>query len=508
MLGQFLASFIDLLTPMSLALLMGGSIIGLIIGTMPGLNVAMAIAILLPLTFGMEPSVGIAMLVAVYVGGMSGGAVSAVLLNMPGTSSAIATTFDGYPMARKGMAVKALATCTLASFAGGLIGLFLLIAFAPLAANLALKLGPAEYFSLALLALAMVTLLSRGSLVKGLLACLVGMLAGAVGFAPVDGAARFTLGSMNLMAGLGVIPVMIGLFAITQVLREAYDNKPLSSSFTFEAKGLGVTWRETSGNAVNTLRSSLIGVGIGILPGLGGTASNMIAYAAAQQASKQPEEFGKGTVEGLWSTESSNSAGVGGALLPLITLGIPGDGVTAIMIGAFMIHGLQPGPLLFSEQPGVIASIYSALLIAIVFVVVFQLLTLRVFPRVLGIPKYLLVPAIVVLSVFGAFAADNNMFDIWVMFAVGIAGILFVGAGLPVGPLILGFILGPIMETNLRRALMHSNGDPSIFFTQPISLTFLLLIAAFLLIRPFQGLGISCLGRFKSISAKGKKVPE
>ncbi|WP_028237884.1 tripartite tricarboxylate transporter permease [Stutzerimonas azotifigens] len=499
MLDIFLVSLSELITPTGLALLLGASIIGLIIGTLPGLNVAMAVAILLPLTFSMAPALGLSALVAVYVGGMSGGAVSAVLLNMPGTSSAIATTFEGFPMSRKGQAVKALATCTLASFAGGLIGLFLLVAFAPMAARLALKLGPAEYFSLSLMALAMVTILARGSMVKGLLACLLGMLGGTVGFAPIDGTARFTLGSMDLMAGLGVIPVMIGLFAITQALREAYDNKPLTSSFTFEKKGLDVTWREVQQNIGNIIRSSLIGVGIGVLPGMGGTASNMIAYAAAQQSSKHRAEFGKGHVDGLWATESSNSAGVGGALLPLITLGIPGDGVTAIMIGAFMIHGLQPGPLLFTEQPGIVTSIYAALLIAIVFVVAFQLLTLRVFPRVLGIPKHYLVPVIVVLSVFGAFAADNNMFDIWVMFGTGLIGIILISVGLPVGPLILGFILGPIVETNLRRALMHSNGDATVFFTEPISLVFMLAIIAFVL---FGVLKNTCSGWFGRLASR------
>ncbi len=485
MLDLFMVSLLELLTPTTFILLLGAAILGVVIGTLPGLNVAMAVAILLPLTFSLSPGVGLAVLVAVYVGGMAGGMVTAILLRMPGTSSSIATTFEGYPMAQKGQAVKALGTCMIASFIGGLIGLVLLVAFAPYAAAFALKLGPAEYFSLSLMALAMVAIMSQGSMIKGLLACLLGILAGTVGFAPIDGTPRFSFGSIDMMAGLGIIPFMIGLFAISQVLREIYSSKSMPK-IDLQVKGIGVTMREFKDNLVNIIRSSLIGVGIGVLPGMGGTASNMIAYAAAQQSSKTPEQFGKGTVEGLWATETSNSSNIGGALLPLITLGLPGDGVTAIMIGAFMIHGLQPGPLLFTDSPEIITSIYGAFMLAIVMVLIFQLLTIRVFPRVLLIPKHYLMPTIMLLSVLGAYAADSRMFDIWVMLAIGTIALLLGLFKLPVGPLILGFILGPIVETNLRRALMHSEGDASIFFTEPISLVFMIGVLVFLVLGVFM----------------------
>lgn len=469
-----MVSLVELVSPVNLMLLLGASCLGLVVGALPGLNAAMAVAIMLPLTFSLSPGVGLAVMIAVYIGGLSGGMVSAVLLGMPGTPSSIATTFEGYPMAQKGEAVKALGTCALASFAGGMISLLLLILFAPLISSVAIKLGPAEYFSLSVMALTLVIILSKGDMIKGMLAGLLGLLAGTVGFAPLDGTPRFTFGSIDMMAGLGIIPVMIGLFAISQVLREIYANSELPK-INLDIKGVGVSLREVRHNIVNIVRSSLIGVGIGVLPGIGGTASNMIAYGAAQQASKTPEQFGKGTVEGLWATESSNNASIGGALLPLITLGIPGDGVTAILIGAFMIHGLQPGPLLYTSNPGVISSIYAAFLLAVFIVLVFQLLTLRVFPRVLRIPKHYLLPVIVVLSVIGAYASDNRLFDVWLMLGVGVAAVLIGLARLPIGPLVLGFVLGPIVETNLRRALMYSQGDASIFFTQPISATFLAL---------------------------------
>ncbi|WP_417421261.1 tripartite tricarboxylate transporter permease [Halomonas sp.] len=468
----FLVSLTELISPFNLLLIMGACVLGLVVGSLPGLNAAMAVAIMLPLTFSFSPGVGLAVMIAVYIGGLSGGMVSAVLLNMPGTPSSIATTFEGYPMAQRGEAVKALGTCALASCAGGMISLLMLILFAPVISSVAIKLGPAEYFSLSVMALTLVIALSRGSIVKGLLAGLLGLLMGTVGFAPVDGTARFTFGSISMMAGLGIIPVMIGLFAISQVLRDVYENKELPR-IDLNIKGMGVTLREVRENVVNVIRSSLIGVGIGVLPGIGGTASNMIAYGVAQQSSRTPEKFGKGTVEGLWATESANNASVGGALLPLITLGIPGDGVTAILIGAFMIHGLQPGPLLFANNPDIISSVYAAFMLSVFFVVVFQLLTLKIFPRVLRIPQNYMLPVLVVLSVIGAYASDFRLFDVWVMLMVGVAAVAIGLARLPVGPLVLGFVLGPIVETNLRRSLMHSDGAVDIFFTQPISASFL-----------------------------------
>lgn len=474
MLDIFLGSLVELLEPYALLLILGSGIIGLIVGTLPGLNAAMAVAIILPLTYGMSPEVGLAVLVAVYIAGISGGMVTAVLLNMPGTPSSVATTFEGYPMAMRGEAVKALGTCALASFFGGILSLGILIAFAPLISKFAIRLTPADYFSISFMALALVAVLARGAAINGYLSALLGLLIGTVGFAPLDGTARFTFGSVSLMAGFSVVPVMIGLFALSQVLREIYNDSP-PLKINLAVKGVGVSIKDVFSNGWNIIRSSLIGTGIGILPGVGGTASNMIAYGVAQQSSKKPDSFGKGTTEGLWASESANNASIGGALLPLITLGIPGDGVTAILIGAFMIHGLQPGPLLYVENPQIISSIYAAFLLIAVFILIFQFATLRIFPKVLGIPSSYLMPIIVVFSVLGAYATDFNTFDVWVMIFIGLFAILMAKFSLPLAPFVLGFVLGPIVETSFRRALMMSDGDYLVFVYSPVSMVFILL---------------------------------
>lgn len=474
MLDIFLGSLIGLLQPSSLLLILGSGVIGLIVGTLPGLNAAMAVAIILPLTYGMAPEVGLAVLVAVYIAGISGGMVTAVLLNMPGTPSSVATTFEGYPMALRGEAVRALGTCALASFFGGIISLGILIAFAPVISKFAIRLTPSDYFAISFMALALVAVLAKGAAINGYLSALLGLLIGTVGFAPLDGAARFTFGSISLMSGFSIVPVMIGLFALSQVLREIYSDKP-PLKVDLSVKGMGASIKDIFSNGWNIIRSSLIGTGIGILPGVGGTASNMIAYGVAQQTSKKPESFGKGTTEGLWASESANNASIGGALLPLITLGIPGDGVTAILIGAFMIHGLQPGPLLYVENPEIISSIYAAFLLTAVFVLIFQFMTLRVFPRVLGIPAHYLMPIIVVFSVLGAYASDFSTFDVWVMLGIGLLALVLNKVNLPLAPFVLGFVLGPIVEASLRRAIMMSAGDYSVLVSSPVSMLFIFL---------------------------------
>lgn len=472
MLDIFLGSLSELFQPYALLLIIGSSIIGLIVGTLPGLNAAMAVAIILPLTYGMTAEIGLAVLVAVYISGISGGMVTAVLLNMPGTPSSVATTFEGYPMALRGEAVKALGTCALASFFGGVISLFILIGFAPIISKFAIQLTPADYFSISFMALALVAVLAKGDAINGYFSALLGLLIGTVGFSPLDGAARFNFGSISLMSGFSVVPVMIGLFALSQVLREIYNDNP-AIKVDLKVKGVGVSIKDILANGWNIVRSSLIGTGIGILPGVGGTASNMIAYGVAQQSSKTPEKFSKGTTEGLWASESANNASLGGALLPLITLGIPGDGVTAILIGAFMIHGLQPGPLLYVESPQIISSIYAAFLLVAIFVLFFQFATLRVFPKVLGIPSGYLMPIIVVFSVLGSYASDFSTFDVWVMIFIGVFALLMGWLKLPLAPFVLGFVLGPIVETSFRRALMMSDGSYSIFVKSHVSVIFI-----------------------------------
>ncbi|WP_265516736.1 tripartite tricarboxylate transporter permease [Nitratireductor luteus] len=472
MVDLFFASAVHLFEPHILVLMVLGVTVGLIFGALPGLSATMALALLLPVTFAMEPDAGIAMLVATYIGGVSGGLVAATLLRIPGTPSSIATTFDGYPLARKGQAIKALATGMVASAVGGLLGLAVLVGFAPVVARFAIQFGAAEYTALTIAALVLVVVLSESNLLKGLLAALLGLSLSMVGFAPIGSAQRFSFGSIDLLAGIGIIPFMVGLFAIAQIIREITEPGTRVKG-KLDLKGTGIQLSEFVANGVNMVRSAAIGIAIGVLPGIGGSASNLVAYGAARSASRKPEEFGKGSLEGIYAAETANNASVGGALLPLLTLGIPGDGVTAILIGGFTIHGLQPGPLLFRNEPELIATIYAAFLLATLALLVVQLLTIKMFPRVLLIPRHYLVPVLTLLMVVGVYVGEYRIFDVWLMLGFGIVGYLLERYGFPLGPMVLGFVLGTIFETNMRRALMFADGDWSTFVTRPISATLL-----------------------------------
>jgi len=478
----FIGSLAHLFQPYILVLMLTGVVVGLIFGALPGLSATMAIAIMLPVTFAMEPDAGIAMLVATYIGGVSGGLVSATLLRIPGTPSSIATTFDGYPLARKGEAIKALATGMVASAVGGILGLAVLVAFAPVIARFAIQFGAQEYTSLTIAALVLVVVLSEADVVKGLLVALLGLSFATIGFAPIGSAQRFSFGSLDLLAGIGIIPFMVGLFAIAQVIREISEPGTRVKS-KLDLRGTGITVREFFGNAINMVRSSAIGIAIGVLPGIGGSASNLVAYGAARSASRQPESFGKGNVEGIYAAESANNASVGGALLPLLTLGIPGDGVTAILIGGFTIHGLQPGPLLFRNEPDLISMIYAAFLLATIAVLIVQLMTIKLFPRILLIPRHYLIPTLALLMVVGVYVGEYRIFDVWLMLGFGILGYLLERYGFPLAPMVLGFVLGTIFETNFRRALMFENGDWFTFVTRPISAS---LLAGALLLLSFS----------------------
>jgi len=469
--GPFLDSLLHLMEWQTVAILFVVVVMGLIFGALPGLNATMAVAILLPVTFLFDQSTGLALLIAAYISGVSGGLVSATLLRIPGTPSSIATTFDAYPLAQKGEAVKALGTGMLASFLGGLFSLGVLVFFAPTVAGVAISFGPHEYASLAALALAMVGVMSGDNMTRGLLAVMLGMALSFVGFAPIDGTARFVFGQSELSAGIGMLPFMVGLFALPQLVREIVQ-LPAVKKLDVRLSGIGVTLKEVRGNLVNLLRSALIGTGIGVLPGIGGAASNLIAYAVARKSSRQQETFGKGNVAGIWASEGANNASIGGALLPLLALGIPGDGVTAMLIGGFEIHGLQPGPMLFRTTPDVIYAIYAAFLVTAVLVLILQFSTLRLFPRILLIPRHYLVPVLVVLTAVGAYAADFRFFDLWVMLGVGVLGYYLERFRFPLAPVVLGFVMGPLLEENLRRALLLAEGDVTSFLARPYSAVF------------------------------------
>ena len=472
-----LTGILSVLTFQALALILGGTLIGIVIGAIPGLTVTMGVALFLPITFSMSPVNGLSLLVGLYIGGTSGGLISAILLKIPGTPASIATTFDGAPMAARGEAGKALSIGIIYSFLGGMFSLLVLFFTAPMLANVALEFGPYEYFSIALFSLTLVAGLSDGSLVKGLIAAVMGLSFAFVGMAPITAFPRFTFGFTELDAGISLLPALIGLFAVAQILEEAESRRTQAPhrASNYAIKGLGLTLQEFTGQTSNFIRSSLIGTIIGILPGLGAAVCNIMAYGAAKKRSPYPEKFGTGIVDGIVASETSNNASTGGALVPLLTLGIPGDNTTAILLAGFMIHGVTPGPLLFETDGVLVYGIFTALVISNIFMAAAMFGGMRFFVRILTVPTHILLPIIMGLCVIGSYGLNNRVFDVWTMLLFGLLGWIMKKATLPTTPLLLGFILGPVIEVNLRRGLMKSRGDLTPFLTEPISGAFLLI---------------------------------
>lgn len=472
-----LEAFSLIFNPACLLLILIGVVVGIIFGSIPGLSATMAIVLFLPMSFGMEPMNGIALLVGLYLGGISGGLISAILLKIPGTPSSISTVFDGGPMAEKGEAGKALGVGILYSFLGGLISIFALMFISPYLAAVTLKFTPVEYFAIAVFSLTIIASLSGNSLLNGLLAGFFGIALSMVGMAPVDGITRFTFGSFQLLSGFDIVVILIGVFAVTDIIMAGFGRKHLADKMTkttFQLKGFGITMKEFKNQFVNLIRSSLIGIGIGILPGIGGSTAGLLSYTAEKNSSKYPEKFGTGIIDGVIASEASNNAVIGGSLIPLLTMGIPGNTVTAIFLGGLTIHGISPGPLIFQKSGQFVYGIFLALIVANIFMLIFERAGLKVFVKLLDIPKHLLLPIIMVCCVVGAYSSNSRIFDVWCVMAFGVLGVLFKKLKIPSTPLIIGFILGSMAEENLRRALMASAGSWMVFITRPISLIFLL----------------------------------
>lgn len=467
-LGLLGNAFIGILNPTSVLMMVAGVAIGIVFGSIPGLSASMAVALMLPLTFSMTASLGMNTLVAVYIGGISGGLISAILLNMPGTASSIATTFDGYPMAQKGEAMKALGVGIVFSTMGSIFSFIVLTFCAPLLADVALKFTPAENFGICFFALTMVAILSSGNMIRGLLAGLFGLMFTMIGMAPIDGTARFTFGNASLMAGFDTLPTLIGIFAISDILCTAESMGGKIETIPIKkVKGFGFSVKEFISFLPNFLRSALIGTGIGILPGIGGSTSGMLSYVTAKNMSKHPEEFGKGCPEGIVATESANNATIGGAMIPLLVLGIPGDGVTAMMLGGFLIHGLSAGPLLFVKNADVVYGIFAACMFCTLIMLVVEWTCIKGFVQVLKVPKHILLPLILVLCAVGAFATNNRIFDVQSILIFGIIGYIYHKFSLPTTPFVLCFLIGEMLETYLRRGIMQYKSFAA-FFARPI----------------------------------------
>jgi putative tricarboxylic transport membrane protein len=449
-----------------------GTAAGIFVGAMPGLGPSLGVALLIPATYALSPSVSLNMLVALYLAAEYGGSISAVLIGMPGTAAATATVVDGYPLNLKGYPGKAMGASLVGSTIGGVVGGIALMAVAEPIAQVALKFGPTEYCALAVFGLAIVASLSSDNILKGLLMASLGIMLTAVGVDSITGAPRFTFGFYELYEGIPFLTALIGLFAIAEAFSMIEESGRGIQVDAKMARGF-LTLKECLRLTSTFLRGSVIGTIVGAIPGAGANIAGWIAYDQEKRWSKHPEEFGHGAVEGVAAPESANSASVGGALVPLLTLGIPGSPTTAVLIGALILHGLQPGPRLFVSNPDVIYGLFVGLMVAYPILYAMGRLGMAFWVRVIEIPKSVLGPVVLALSVLGAYSVRNLMFDVWLTIGFGIAGYILKKYKYPAAPLVLAMVLGYMAESNYRRALIMSQGSHSIFFEQPISAFFL-----------------------------------
>ena len=479
---QLLSAVVHVFTLQTVAGILAGTFIGLIIGALPGLTATMGMALLSPLTYFLDPLVGIPFLIGLYKGGTYGGTISAVLIGTPGTASNAATVLDGYVMARRGEGGRALKASLNSALIGDVIGSLALIFGAPLVAKVALHFGPSEFFALTVFSLTMVCYVSGTSLAKGLLAATIGMLAALIGVDPIGGSQRLTFGVEPLKSGINVIALVIGAFALSEVLvqMERMTDKRAVARGLVELGHSTLRLAEMVPFLRNIIRSSLVGTLIGALPGIGAETSNWVAYGLAKRASKHPEEFGKGTLEGVVAPEAAANAVCGAAMVPMLTFGIPGDIVTAIMLGAFIAQGLIPGPFLIEKNPTLFYGLFMTVLMATVALWFLGSLTQRYFVRVLNTPAALLYPIIVVLCVGGTYAVNSSMFDVFVMLGFGVLGYGMRKLDVPIPPMVLAFILSKLIEDSLRRALVHANGNVLELVSRPTTAVILLLAVAVL----------------------------
>ena len=472
--------FLQFMSPSILLFLVLGVICGIIGGCLPGISPSMTIALLLPISLYMPKIAAIALLLGAYQGAMFGGSISAILINTPGTAAGAATVLDGYQMAQKGQAGKALNMALYASCTGGFVGCIILLTGAQALSKVTLKFGPPEYFGLMVMSLMLISGLSGKSLLKGLLTAGLGLGASTIGIEQIYGAKRFTFGNMNLLDGLSSLSLFIGLFAFSEVLlillkpREEMDAKPNIR----DNSGSKLSLREYWGEKFNMLISGVIGAFIGILPGIGGSTASFLAYAEAQRRSKTPEKFGTGILAGIAAPEAANNAVCGGALVPMLTLGIPGDVVTAILIGALIAQGIKPGPLMFTENIGDVYMIYIGLLLSVFALAIVGTVGVPFFAKILNIKKSMLFPMILVICIIGTYASRSNYFDCLVMIGFGVIGYVLKRGNFPIPPMVIAFVIGSALENSMRQSLILSNNGAMIFFTRPICLSLLLVSLA------------------------------
>ncbi len=471
MFQHYLTAFSTMFLPQNLLALCLGGLWGLMAGALPGISTSMGVVLLLPFTYSMSPITAFTILVSAYCGGITGGSITSILFGIPGEPSSVPTVIEGHSLAKQGRAAYALWVFLLCSIGGGLFSVFVMMAATPLIANFALRFGPPEYFALTLLGLSVVSGLSGGSILKGVLSALFGLFLAMVGTDGITGVERFTFGTTILLGGISFVTAMVGLLAVSEIFIEAeepFKEYQEASGYRGMRKDLPKL-SEFKRNLVNLIRSPIIGTIVGALPGAGATIAAFLAYGEAARTSKNPEKFGKGAVDGLMAAECANNASTGGSMTILLSLGIPGSNTTAMMIAALMIHGLQPGPLLLGQRPDVVYGIFVAMLMANLFLLGLTIVGIRIFLQLTRLPYSVFSATILILCAIGAFGLSNSVDDLYVMFAFGIIGYFMRKQGFPVAPAVLGLVLGDLAELSLRRSLLLSLGDPLILITRPIS---------------------------------------
>ncbi len=466
-----------MLTPINIIFVFIGITAGIIVGALPGLTATMGCALLIPFTFGLPPIQGLLMLIGIFCGGIYGGSISGILIRTPGTPAAAATLLDGYPLSQKGLAGKAIGIATVASFVGGTTGAVIMTFLAPQIAKIGLKFGPPEFCALAIFGLGMIITISGRSILKGIMAALFGLMITVIGFDPLSGVPRFTFGSQNLLGGVTFIPALIGLFGYAQVFRNIEKITTLPPVESKVEKILPKISEVTS-NLKTMFKSAVMGTFIGSIPGIGCDVAAFITYGEAKRSSKHPEKFGTGILEGVAAPEAGNNAATGGAMIPMLTLGVPGDAVTAVLLGALTIHGLQPGPMLFRDHLDVIYPIFAGMIMAQFILLIVGLSGARVFAKLITVDRKILTPVIFFLCVVGSYAMRFSFFDVGLSLIIGVIAYFMEYYDYPVSPILLALILGPMAEQNLRRSLIISHGDLTVFFTRPISAAFILLAVA------------------------------
>jgi putative tricarboxylic transport membrane protein len=466
--------FAIMFTPTAIFLCLLGVFAGITFGAIPGISPSMAVALLLPMTFRLEPVLGMVLLLGCYKGANYGGSISAVLINTPGTPSAAVTAFDGYPMAKNGRVGEAMGISLYASVIGGLIGTVVLILFATPLANVALKFWPSEYFALTILGLTTVATLGGKNWQKALVAVVFGLLLNTVGMDPIAGTRRFTFGQVRLLDGFSLVPAIIGLFALGELFYnvENYAKGQKFDKLAYKLPKISyylTVWK-------NIVRSAVTGTIIGIFPGAGGTIASFIAYDVEKRFSKNPDLFGKGSPEGVAAAESSNSASAGGALVPLLALGIPGSATAAVLLGSLLVHGLNPGPEMFVKEPALVYGMFASMFMANAFILLVGILGAPLFVRVTDLPKTILYPLIFVFAIVGSFAVSSSLYPVVVCVAFGVIGWLFRRYGFPCAPIVLGIVLGSLAELSFRQALMI--GGIESFYNRPLTLIMLAIAVA------------------------------